>query len=139
MFVEFLIKKVFQSCSTRTGFTPTHNALVALSVANNLLDQVFVCQLPVHCINYRNNILMSTANVNRVSKFWASQNTPFGLKVQDFENPIFIFGSFFLKAVYKQYHVLLYSHWYSLSFEAPTYWNHHLYKCLLPDNMFQWW
>ena len=27
----------------------------------------------------------------------------------------------------------------SLSFQAPTYWNCHLHKRLLPDEVFQWW
>ena len=44
-------KKFFQSCSARTWFTPMHDAFVALSVANDLLDQVFVCQVPVHCVD----------------------------------------------------------------------------------------
>ena len=51
MFIEFLIKKLFQSCSARTGFRSMHDAFVALSVANNLRDQVFVCHIPVHCID----------------------------------------------------------------------------------------
>ena len=49
MFAEFLNKKFFQSCSARTGFTPIHDAFVALRVVNNLLYQVFVCQVQVHC------------------------------------------------------------------------------------------
>ena len=35
-----------------------------------------------------------------VSHFWASQNTPFGIQAQNFENPIFTFECFSLKAVY---------------------------------------
>ena len=42
MFVEFLVKKFFRSCKARTGFTPIHDAFVALSVANKILDKVFV-------------------------------------------------------------------------------------------------
>ena len=80
MFVEFLIKKLFQGCSARTGFTPIDDAFVALSVANDLLDHVFVCKVPVRCINLQPNILMSATNANRVSHFRASQNTPFGSK-----------------------------------------------------------
>ena len=49
MFFEFLIKKFF-SGSTRAGSTPMHDAFVALSVANDLLNQVFVCHVPVHCL-----------------------------------------------------------------------------------------
>ena len=39
-------------------------------------------------------------NADRVSHFWASQNTPLGSQAQSFENPIFTFGCFSLKAVY---------------------------------------
>ena len=49
--VEFLIMKFFQGCSARTEFTLMHDAFVALSVANELLDQVFLCQVQVHCID----------------------------------------------------------------------------------------
>ena len=75
-----------------------------------------------------------------------------GLKAQNFENPLFIFGCFSLKAVYNSLqvtktfasckvfvYVLFYSHEHSLSFQAPTYWNLHLDKRLLPDEVFQWW
>ena len=41
MFIELLIKKFFQSCSARPGFTPMCDAFAALRVLNNLLDQVF--------------------------------------------------------------------------------------------------
>ena len=51
MFVEFLIKKFFQIFSAKTGFTLVHDAFVARRVANNLLDQVFVCKVPGHCID----------------------------------------------------------------------------------------
>ena len=51
MFVQFLIKKLFQSCSARTELTLIHDAIVALRVVNDLLDQVFVCQDPVHYID----------------------------------------------------------------------------------------
>ena len=69
MFVEFLIKKFFQSCSARTGFTPMNDAFVVLIVAKDLLDQVFLCQVPLHCTNQQHNILMSATNSNRVSHF----------------------------------------------------------------------
>ena len=101
IFVELLVMKFFQSCSARTGFTLMHDAFVAFSVANDLLDQVFVCHVPVHCINQQHNILMSTTNVNRVSHFSGPARTHhLGLKAQNFENPIFTFGCFSLKAVY---------------------------------------
>ena len=74
-----------------------------------------------------------------------------GLKAQNFENPIFTFWCFSVKEIYSsrklQRHVpvakvlLLYSftHANSLSFQAPTYWNCHLHKRLLPDEVFQCW
>ena len=51
MFVEFLIKKLFQSCCARTGFALIHEKFVALSVASDLLNQVFVCQVSVYGID----------------------------------------------------------------------------------------
>ena len=51
MFVEYLIREFSQSCSGRTGFTPMDDVFVALRVVNDLLDQVFVFQIPVYCID----------------------------------------------------------------------------------------
>ena len=51
MFVEFLIKELLQSCSARTGFAPIRHSFVALRIANDRLDQVFVSQVPVNCIH----------------------------------------------------------------------------------------
>ena len=74
-----------------------------------------------------------------------------GLKVRNFENPIFIFGSFSLKAVYNScklqrfcklqsfFYILLYSREHNYSFQAPIYWNFHHHKRLLLDEVFQWW
>ena len=101
IFVELLVKKFFQSCSARTGFTPRHDAFVAFSVANDPLHQVFVCQVTVHCTNQQHNILMSTTNANRVSHFSGPARTHhLGLKAQNFENPISTFWCFSLKVVY---------------------------------------
>ena len=36
-------------------------------------------------------------------------------------------------------YVLLYSHQHRFFFQAPTFWNWHLHKRLLPDEVFQWW
>ena len=100
MYFEFLIKKFFQSSSVRTRFTPMHDAVVALRVVNNLLYQVFVWQVQFHCIDWQHNILMSIANANRLSHFWASQNTPFGSQGTELWEPKFISGCFSLKAVH---------------------------------------
>ena len=59
MFIEFLINKFFQSCSARTGFIPMDDAFVAVSVANDLLDQIFICQVLFQCINQQHNIFIS--------------------------------------------------------------------------------
>ena len=98
MFVEFLIKKFFQSCSARTGFTRMHDVFIALRVVNNLLDQVFVCQVPVHYINQQHNILMSATNANRVSHFWVSQNTPFGSQGTELWEPNIYIRIFFFES-----------------------------------------
>ena len=76
------------------------------------------------------------------------------LKALNFDNPIFILGCFSLKVVYNscklQRHsqvakfLFIYSFTHtnfrtnSLSFQAPTYWNCHPHKRLLPDEVFQW-
>ena len=74
MFVESLIKKFFQRCSVRAGFTLMHDAFVAFSVANDqlyvTLDQVFVCQVSIHCIDQQhNNILANATNAKQSESF----------------------------------------------------------------------
>ena len=91
---------MFHSCSATTRFTPMHDAFVALRVVNNLLDQVFVCQVPAHCIDQQHNILMSITNVNIVIHFWASQNTPFGSQGTELWEPNIYICVPCLKAVY---------------------------------------
>ena len=54
------------------------DAFVALRIVNDLLDQVFVCQAPVHCIEQQRKIFLSDTKANRVSDLQASQNTPLG-------------------------------------------------------------
>ena len=56
MFIEVLIEKLFQSFSARTGLAPMHDAYVARRVVNHPLDQVFVCQVSILCIDLRHNI-----------------------------------------------------------------------------------
>ena len=69
-------------------------------------------------------------------------------RLKTFENPIFTFGCFSLNAVYNPCKLqrllqvanfLLYVLLYYFTFQAPTYWNFHLHKRLLPDEVFQWW
>ena len=75
-----------------------------------------------------------------------------GLKAQNFENPIFTFRCFSLKAVYnscilqRPLQIMKFLFMYSftplqhtLFFQLPTYWNYYLHKRLLPDEGFQWW
>ena len=93
MFVEFLIKKLFQSSSARTEFTPMHDTFVALRVVNRLLDQVF----------------LSTSNRTfwwalQMQREWAifrlASTHHLGFKAQNFENPILTSECFSLKQVY---------------------------------------
>ena len=100
MFVEFLIKKFFQSCSARTRFTPMADAFVALSVAKDLLDQVLYVKS------------LSIASTSNTTFWWMLQmqrkwvifepvrTHHLGFEAQNFENPIFTFGLFFLKTVF---------------------------------------
>ena len=76
-----------------------HDAFVALRVVNDLLDQAFVCQFPVHCIDYQRNTLMSATNAHRVNRFEPARTHHLSLKAQNFENVIFTFRCFSLKAV----------------------------------------
>ena len=100
MFVEFLIKTFFQSCTTRTGFTPMHDAFVALSVANDLLDQVFACQVSVHVSTSNTTFWWALQTQIEWVIFELARTHPLGAKAQNFENPRFVFRCFFLKAVY---------------------------------------
>ena len=72
-----------------------------------------------------------------------------GFKAQNFESWIFTFGCFSLKAVCKscklkillqvaKFWFIHYTPWL-FTFQAPTYWNYHLHKRFLPDEVFQWW
>ena len=91
-----MIKKNLLSYSVASFFTYVRWAtFVALGVANDLFDQVFVCQVPVHCIHYQHDILISATNTEWVF-FEPARTHNLGLKIQHFENP---FGCFALKAV----------------------------------------
>ena len=100
MFVEFLIKKFIQSCSTRTGLTQIHDAFVALSVANDLVD---------HSLYIKSQSIASTSNTTcwlalQTQTEWVifelARTHHLGLKAQNFENPIFTFWCFSLKVIY---------------------------------------
>ena len=97
MFVEVLIKKLFQSCKARTGFTPIHDAFVV----NDLLDQVFFMPLHGRWITWHQHIiLMIVTNKNRVCYFWASQTTPFGFQGTELWEPsIYIWVFFFESSI----------------------------------------
>ena len=72
---------------------------------------------------------MSATNANRVSHFWASQNTLFGSQGTELWEPnIYIWVLSFM-----------YCFTHTVSFQAPTYWNCHLHKRLLTDEVFHWW
>ena len=146
MFVDFLNKKLFQSYSTRTGFTSMHDAFVALMVVNNFLNQVF-------------------ASTSNIPFWWALQTKTewaifeparthhLGLKAQSFQKPIFKLGCFSLKALYNSckiqrlFQVAKFLFMYSFTHtnivllfrHPPTYWDCHLHKRLLPNEVFQRW
>ena len=96
MFAKFLMKKFFQSCSARTGFTLINDAFVALRVANNLLEQIFVCQAIASTSNKK--ILMSAINTTRLSHFWASQNSLFGSEGTELCEPNSYISVFFFES-----------------------------------------
>ena len=71
-----------------------------LRARQSWFDQVFVCKVSIHCIDKQHNILMSATNTNRVSHFWASQNTPFGSQGTELWEPnIYIWVFFFESSI----------------------------------------
>ena len=94
---------------------------------------------------------MSATNTNRVSHFWVSKNAPFGSLGKELWKPNIYIWIFFFEISIKllqSYKDFCKSQSFflctalltlSLSFQAPTYWNFHLQKRLLLDEVFQWW
>ena len=149
MFVEFLIKNFFQSCSARTGFTPMHCASLALKIVNNLLDQVFV----------KSESIASTSNT---TFWWAPQTQTdwvifeparthyLDLKAQNFENPILTIG---LTILWKQCIILAsYKYFFKLQTFGYVFLTNIVFlfrhlpaevviftNVFLPDEVFQWW
>ena len=100
----------------------------------------------------------SMASTSNTTFWWALQKKTewvifqptrthhFDLQAQNFENSVFTFGCFSLKVVYNSCNLqrilqaakflIMYSF---TPLQAPTYWNCHLHKRLLPDKLFQWW
>ena len=102
IFVEFMIKRFFQSCSPRTGFISIHDAFTALSVANVfLIRYLYVKSQSIASANTATFWRAFQAQTQWVIFEPASQTHHLGLKAQNFENPIFTFGCFSLKAVYQ--------------------------------------
>ena len=151
MFVEFLIKKFFQSCSARTQ--DSHQCMMHLLLS--VLQTIFL----IRSLYVKSQSIASTSNT---TFWWALQTQTewvifeparthhLGLKAQNFENPIFTFGCFSLKAVYYSCKLqrllwvakflIMYPFTHTnIVFLAPTYWNCHLHKRLLPDEVFQGW
>ena len=100
MFVEFLIKKFFQSCNARTGFTPMHDSFVALSVANDLLDQDLYVKSQSIASNSNTTFWWALQTQTEWVNFEPDRSHHLYLKAQNFENLIFKFICFSLKAVY---------------------------------------
>ena len=82
--------------------------------------------------------------------FWASQSTPFGSQGTELWEPnIYIWVFFFESSIkflqvtktFASCSLFMYSftHTNILSFQAPSYWNCHLQKRLILDEVFQWW
>ena len=74
---------------------------------------------------------------------WVSRHRT--LRIQYLHLGLFLWKQYKTLASYKTFasckvfiYVLLYSHQHSLFFQAPTYWNCHLQKRLLPDEVFYW-
>ena len=87
------------------------------------------------------NILMSATNVNSEFFFSQPEYTIWVSRHTTLRTQYLHLGVLSLKAVYNscKLHCLctpLLT--LSLSFQAPTYWNCHLPKPLLPDEVFQW-
>ena len=99
MFVEFLITKFYHSCNARTWFNPMYDAFVALRLVNDFLDQVFVWQVasPLHWLAI---LWWALQTQTEWVIFEPVRTHHLGLKTRNFENPIFTFGCFSLKAIY---------------------------------------
>ena len=65
---------------------------------DSFLDLVFVCILPVNRVNQQYCILMSATIANRMSD--PARTHHFGLRVQNFENPIFMLRYLSLNGLY---------------------------------------
>ena len=102
MFVEFLIKQFFQSCSVRTGQDP-HRCMIHLLLS--VMQTIFL----IRSFYVRSQFIASTSN----TIFWWALQTQtewvifeparthhLGPKAQNSENPVFTFWCFSLKAVH---------------------------------------
>ena len=98
MFVEFLIKKIFQSCSARTEFTWMHVLLSGLNT-------IFL----IRSLYVKSHSIASTSNTAfwwtlQIQTEWVifepAWTHHFGLKAHKFQRPIFIFGCFSLQVKY---------------------------------------
>ena len=91
-------------------------------------------------------ILMSATNVNKVSDFWASQNTIWismhrSLRIQYLHLGVFLWKQYITQVLqvtktFASSKVFVYVLLYYFTFQAPTQWNCHLHKRLLPDEVF---
>ena len=104
MFVEFLIKKFFQSCSARTQ--DSHQCMMHLLLS--VLQTIFL----IRSLYVKSQSIASTSNTTfwwalQTQKEWVifepARTHHVGRKAQNFENPIFTFGCLSLKAAYNSY------------------------------------
>ena len=100
MFVEFLIKKFFQSCSARTGFTPMHDVFVALRVVKIFLIRSLYVKSYSFASTSNITFWWALKNPNRLNHFWVSQSTLFGSQGTELWQSNIYIGCFPLKAVY---------------------------------------
>ena len=98
MLVEFLIKKL--SYSARARLTLMHHAFVAPRVANDLLDQVFVCQLPVPCNTATQHFDEHYSHKESESFLSQPEHTIWVSRYRTLRTQYLHLGFFSLKAVY---------------------------------------
>ena len=102
MLVEFPIKKFFQSCSARTGFTPMQTYLLLSELWTIfLIRSLFVTS---HSIASTGNTTFCATNANRVSHYLASHNTLFGsLRTRYLHLGVFLRKQYIILASYKYF------------------------------------
>ena len=151
MSFEFLITKFVQSCSARTGFTPMHDAFVCSHCCKRS-SRSGLCMSslsPLHRLatqhfDERYKRKQSESFLSQPEHtIWVSRHRT--LRTQYLHLGVFLWKQYIILASYKDFCKLqsfclctpLLLH--CLSFQSRSYWNCHLHKILLTDEVFQWW